>query len=216
MDAESRQELLQRGIRYEYASIGWNIVEGCVAVGAGVAAGSVALTGFGVDSFIETASAVVVWWRLRQEQLGKDAARVEGAERTTARIAGALLMGLAIYVAVDSGRRLLGHGAHAEESKIGIALTAVSAAVMPLLGAAKLRTANALESGALRADAYETITCAWLSVTTLAGLALNAGFGWWWADPAAGLLLVPLIGREAIEGLRGGCSCHSHVKTSGG
>lgn len=210
MEAVSRQELLRRGIRYEHISIGWNIVEGCVAVGAGVVASSVALTGFGIDSFIETTSAIVVYWRLRQEHLGKSAENIQGIERKTARIAGGLLLGLAVFIAVDSGRRLMGYGGHAEESPLGIALTAISAVVMPLLGLAKLRTAQALNSGALRADAYETITCAWLSVTTLIGLALNAGFNWWWTDPLAGLALVPLIAREGIEGLRGGCACHSN------
>ena len=209
----SRQQLLQQGIRYEYFSIGWNIIEGCIAVGAGVMAGSVALTGFGIDSFIETASAVVVCWRLSHERQGCDGANVEQIERRTARIAGVLLLGLAVYVAVESGRRLLGYGRPAEESLVGITLTAVSAVVMPLLGMAKLQTAKALNSGALRADAYETITCAWLSLTTLAGLALNAGLGWWWADPAAGLVLVPLIVREGIEGLRGGCTCHSQCES---
>ena len=110
---------------------------------------------------------------------------------------------LAGYIVIDAGRRLLGFGAEAQKSWVGIALTAVSLIVMPLLGWAKLRTAAGLRSRALRADAYETIACAWLSLTTLAGLALNALFGWWWADPLAALILVPLIVREGLEGLRG-------------
>ena len=115
---------------------------------------------------------------------------------------------LALYILLDASRRLLGFGGRAGESLIGIVVTAISLLVMPLLGWAKLRTARSLASGALRADAYETITCAWLSFTTLAGLLLNAALGWWWADPLAALLLIPLIVREGLEGWRGGhCEC---------
>src|SRR3990172_1434540 len=117
----------------------------------------------------------------------------------------ARLLRLAAYIIVDAGRRLFGFGAEAQESKVGIVLTAISLVVMPLLGWAKLRTATSLRSGALRADAYETITCSWLSLTTLAGLLLNAAFGWWWADPLAALAIVPLAVREGLEGWRGEC-----------
>jgi divalent metal cation (Fe/Co/Zn/Cd) transporter len=92
-----------------------------------------------------------------------------------------------------------------QESRVGVVLTAISAVVMPAVGRAKLGTAKALRSGALRADAYETITCSWLSVTTLAGLILNAALGWWWADPLAALAIIPLAVREGLEGWRGEC-----------
>ena len=200
-----RERLLRRGLLLEVATLAWNVVEGVVALVAGTLSGSVALIGFGIDSFVETASAAVVGWRLRDELRGRSAAEAERIERAASRIAGSLLLVLAAYLVVDAGRRLLGFGREAEESLLGIVLTAVSLVVMPVLGWAKLRTARGLKSGALRADAYETITCAWLSLTTLAGLALNALFGWWWADPAAALCLVPLIVREGLEGLRGGC-----------
>jgi divalent metal cation (Fe/Co/Zn/Cd) transporter len=121
------------------------------------------------------------------------------------RAAGALLLLLAAYILIDAGRRLLGFGAEAEQSLVGIVLTAISLVVMPVLGWAKLRTARQLGSRALRADAYETIACAWLSLTTLTGLVLNAAFGWWWADPLAALVLVPLIVREGLEGWKGEC-----------
>lgn len=196
----SRERLLRRGYILAVATVGWNVVEGVVAIAAGAAAGSVALLGFGVDSFIETASGVVVGWRLRQELRGASGERAAAVERKAARVAGALLLLLALYVLVDAGRRLLGFGGKAEESFLGIVLTAISLALMPLLGWAKLRTARGLSSRALRADAYETITCAWLSLTTLAGLVLNAALGWWWADPLAALGLVPLIVREGWEG----------------
>jgi len=195
-----RRRLLRRGWWLAVATVGWNIAEGVIAVAAGIAAGSVALVGFGLDSFVETASAVVVGWRLRDELHGAAPVRAGEIERRAARIGGALLLALSVYIALDSLRRLLGFAARAEESGVGIAVTALSLVVMPLLGRIKLRTAAALGSRALRTDAFETIACAWLSLTTLMGLALNARFGWWWADPLAGLALVPLIAREGIEG----------------
>jgi divalent metal cation (Fe/Co/Zn/Cd) transporter len=199
-----RTAILRRGVLFQAASVGWNIAEGVIAVVVGAPAASVALIGFGIDSFVETASAAVVGWRLRAELAGNlDDERVERLERGAGRIAGALLLGLAAYIVIDAGRRLLGFGAEARESLVGIALTAVSAVVMPLLGMAKLRVARELASGAMRADAYETMACAWLSLTTLAGLLLNAALGWWWADPLAVLAIVPLVVRERLEGWRG-------------
>lgn len=186
----------------------WNVIEGVVAVAAGTVSGSVALIGFGIDSFVETASAVVVGWRLDAELRDRSAEANERFERFASRAAGALLLLLAAYIAIDAGRRLLGFGTEARESLVGIILTSISLVVMPFLGWAKLRTATALGSRALRADAYETIACAWLSLTTLVGLVLNASFGWSWADPVAALILVPLIVREGLEGLRGDeCGC---------
>jgi divalent metal cation (Fe/Co/Zn/Cd) transporter len=204
----TREKLLQRGFLLVTATLAWNIIEGVVAVAAGALSNSVALIGFGIDSFVETASAGVVGWRLRTELRGRSEEETEALERKTSRVAGALLLLLAVYIVVDAGRRLIGFGQEAEESLVGIVLTSISLVTMPFLGWAKLRTARALGSGALRADAYETITCAWLSLTTLAGLALNAALGWWWADPVAALLLVPLIVREGLEGWRGeNCGC---------
>lgn len=201
--AVGRLPQLRRGVRLEAFTVGWNVLEGLIAVAAGAAAGSIALVGFGVDSFVETTSGVVVGLRLRDELRGRSREHAEQLERRAARVAGLLLVVLAAYVLLEAGRRLLGFGAQARESPVGIALTAVSLVVMPLLGRAKLRTAAALGSRALRADAFETVACAWLSLTTLVGLALNALLGWWWADPAAALALVPLIVREGLEGLRG-------------
>jgi divalent metal cation (Fe/Co/Zn/Cd) transporter len=209
-----RAQLLRRGELLEVATVVWNVVEGVVAVAAGALASSVALVGFGVDSFVETASGAVVGLRLHAELRGRaDEERAEVLERRAGRIAGGLLLGLAVYIVVDAGRRLLGYGAEARESELGIVLTAISLVVMPLLGWAKLRTAAALGSGALRADAYETITCSWLSLTTLMGLILNAVLGWWWADPLAALVIVPLAVREGLEGWRGE---HDHASATTG
>ena len=201
-----RRRLLRRGVWLAWATVGWNAIEGVIAISAGAVASSVALIGFGVDSFVETASGAVVGWRLRAELTGRaDHGRAEEMEHRAGKIAGALLLGLSAYIIIDAGRRLLGYGAEAQESTVGIVLTAVSLAIMPFLGWAKLRTARALGSGALRADAYETITCSWLSLTTLVGLILNATLGWWWADPLAALAIVPLAVREGLEGWRGEC-----------
>jgi divalent metal cation (Fe/Co/Zn/Cd) transporter len=201
--AGSRRILLKRAFALEVVTVVWNILEGLIATIAGVVAGSIALVGFGVDSFIETASGVVVGWRFHLELLGRTAEQTERIERRASRIAGGLLLLLAVYILIDAGRRLVGFGREADESFVGIILTFISLIVMPLLGWSKLRTARGLGSKALRADAYETIACAWLSLTTLCGLALNAAFGWSWADPLAACILVPLIVREGLEGLRG-------------
>jgi cation diffusion facilitator family transporter len=204
-----RTALLQRGVWLEVATVAWNVVEGVIAVAAGALASSVALIAFGIDSFVETASGAVVGWRLRVETRGRrDAEAMERLERRAGRIAGALLLGLAGYIVIDAGRRLLGFGSEPHESLVGIVLTAISLIVMPALGWAKLRTARGLGSGALRADAYETIACSWLSLTTLLGLILNAALGWWWADPVAALAIIPLVVREGLEGWRG--ECHDH------
>ncbi len=202
--------LVRRGFRLSLLTVLWNVCEGIVAVAAGLMAGSVALVGFGMDSFIETISAAVVGWRFAVEMGGRSRNRVEKAESRASRIAGLLLLALAAYLLFDAGRRLLGAGREPDPSLLGIALTVLSLIVMPLLAKAKLRVADALKSRALRADAYETITCAWLSATTLAGLILNAFFGWWWADPVAALGLLPLIVREGLEGMRGETECGCH------
>jgi divalent metal cation (Fe/Co/Zn/Cd) transporter len=194
-----RVEWLRRGIALEGVTVGYNALEGIVAIVAGLVAGSVALIGFGIDSVIEVTSGVLLWWRLRAE-LGS-AHLGPTAERRAARGAGLLLLALGAYIVTDSARILL-TGTRPESSGIGIAVTALSLIVMPLLARAKLSVAGRLGSRALRADAHETIVCAWLSATTLVGLGLNALLGWWWADPVAALVMLPLIVREGLEAWR--------------
>ncbi len=184
----------------EGVTVGYNVLEGIIAIGAGLAAGSVALTGFGIDSVIEVTSGVLLWWRLRAE-LGS-APLGPTVERRAARGAGFLLLALGVYIAIDSAKLLL-TGSRPESSPVGMVLTVLSLIVMPLLARAKLGVAASLGSRALRADAHETIVCAWLSATTLLGLGLNAVLGWWWADPVAALAMLPLIVREGIEAWRG-------------
>ena len=200
-----RLSLVRRGFRLAIFTVAWNVLEGIIAIVSGLFAGSVALVGFGVDSFVEAASGIVVGWRFSYEMRGRSEEQAEKAEHLASRVAGTLLLILAVYLLIDSSRRLIGYGREPDPSLPGIALTILSLAVMPILARAKLKTAAALGSKALRADAYETIACAWLSATTLTGLVLNAAFGWWWADPAAALVLIPFIVREGLEGLRGEC-----------
>src|SRR5712691_8200288 len=195
-----RVALLRRGIALEGVTVGYNALEGIIAIAAGVAAGSVALTGFGIDSVIEVTSGALLWWRLRAE-LGS-APLGPTVERCAARGARFLLLALGVYIVTDSARLLL-MGNRPESSPVGIVLTALSLIVMPLLARAKLSVAASLGSRALRADAHETIVCAWLSATTLVGLGLNAVLGWWWADPVAALAMLPLIVREGVEAWRG-------------
>ena len=194
----NRVALLRRGIALEGVTVGYNALEGMVAIAAGLAAGSVALTGFGIDSVIEVTSGALLWWRLRAE-LGS-APLGPTVERRASRGAGFLLLALGVYIATDSARLLL-TGSHPDSSRVGIALMVASLIVMPLLARGKLRLAASLGSRALRADAHETIVCAWLSATTLLGLGLNALLGWWWADPVAALAMLPLIVREGIEAI---------------
>ena len=195
----NRVEWLHRAIALEGVTVGYNTVEGMVAIAAGLVAGSVALTGFGIDSVIEVTSGALLWWRLRAE-LGAPPLGPT-VERRAARGAGLLLLALGVYIVADSARHLLTFS-RPESSRVGLVLTGLSLIVMPLLARAKLRVAERLGSGALRADAHETIVCAWLSATTLLGLGLNALFGWWWADPVAALVMLPLIVREGIEAWR--------------
>lgn len=195
-----RTALLRSGITLEGVTVGYNALEGLVALGAGIAAGSVALTGFGIDSVIEVTSGALLWWRFRAE-LGL-APLGPAVERRAARGAGILLLALAVYIVVDSIRVLL-TSSRPESSTLGIALTTLSLIVMPVLARAKLRVAASLGSRALRADAHETIVCAWLSATILLGLAFNAMLGWWWADPLAALAILPIIVREGVEAWKG-------------
>ena len=203
----SRHDLLRRGLAIEASLIGWNIVEGVIAVSAGLVASSVALIGFGVDSFVELTSGSVVTWRLWLEYRGASAERVEAVERRAARIAGSILLVLATYIVIDAGRRLWGSGPEAEESLIGIVLTGVSLVIMPALAWIQLGIARRLGSAALRADTVQAFACVWLSLSTFVGLSANAAFGWSWADPLSALIIVPLVVREGLEGLRGNACC---------
>ncbi len=193
----ARESLVRRGTRLTWATLGYNSLEAMLSIGAGIAAGSIALIGFGVDSVIELSSSIAALWRLSSDAAPEVRERVE---RQTLRFIGACFLLLAIYVLVDALRTLVTR-AEPEKSPIGIAIAIGSLIVMPLLARAKRRVAVALESGALRAEARQTELCTWLSAILLAGLLLNATVGWWWADPIAALVMVPLIGWEGIEAI---------------
>lgn len=201
--ADLRPLNLKRGLRLEYLTVGWNVVEGIVAVTAGIAAGSIALIGFGVDSFVETISGAVIIWRLMAEIRGRyDDEAMERIEQRAERIVGVAFLLLAAYVGFEAVRALINREAP-DASPVGIALTAVSIVVMLWLARAKRRTGEALGSRAMLADAQQTYACWYLSVVALAGLALNAAFGFWWADPVAALGITVLLVREGLEALRG-------------
>ncbi len=209
LDSE-RLLLLRKGRNLTLFTIAWNVIEGIIAISAGVVANSVALISFGVDSFVETSSAVAVSWRLSDEIKHQSSERAESIEKTASKITGTILLLLAIYIVIDAGRRFFGFGEPADKSVVGMVLTAISVVVMPIVARAKLKVAKAINSRSLRADAIETIACTWLSLATLIGLGLNAILGWAWADPLAALLVVPLVVKEGLEALRGehccGCS----------
>lgn len=203
-----RQESVRRGEILEYATILWNSAEGVIAILAGALAGSIALVGFGLDSFIEVSSGVALLWRLHHD---RDERRRERVEHLALRIVGWCFLALAAYVAWDSGASLL-RRERPEESLVGIVLAAVSLIVMPMLARAKRRVSAQLGSAAMAADARQTDFCMYLSAILLAGLGLNALFGLWWADPLAGLVMVPIIANEGVQALRGKtCCCSDQV-----
>ncbi|HLL16301.1 MAG TPA: cation transporter [Pyrinomonadaceae bacterium] len=203
MHGGERARVAARGQRLEYFTIAYNSLEGVIALGFGALAGSIALVGFGFDSVIEVTSGAALLWRLRAEM---DEGRRERAEAGSLRIVGVCFLALAVYVGYEAAASLLRRELP-ERSLPGIALAVVSLVVMPLLARAKRRVALGIKSAAMRADAKQTELCTYLSAILLGGLALNALFGWWWADPVAALLMVPIIAIEGYKALRGESCC---------
>lgn len=200
--AINRSQLVQRGRTLEYFTVAYNSLEGLVSILAGLIAGSVSLVGFGLDSIIEVTSGAALLWRLHHDW---NEPRREAIERITLRIVGWCFMALAIYVAFDSGWTLVRHE-KPERSIPGIIVAAVSVVVMPLLARAKRLVAEGIGSAAMKADSRQADFCTYLSAILLVGLLLNAVLGWWWADPVAGLVMVPVIAKEGVDGVRGkGC-----------
>src|SRR5882757_8822791 len=194
-----RPAAVLRGRRLEYFTVVWNTLEGLVAVVAGIVAGSISLVGFGIDSFIEVTSGSVLLWRM---SVDSEVHRREANEKRALRIVGACFLLLGAYIAYDSISDLWSKRAP-ERSISGIVLACVSLVVMPLLSRAKRKVGRALGSAAMQADAKQTEFCTFLSAILLAGLLLNAVFGLWWADPAAALIMVPIIAKEGGDGLQG-------------
>ena len=181
-------------------SVAYNVVEAVIAIAAGVAAGSVALIGFGLDSVVEVSSGLIVLWQFRHRL-------PETRERQALRLMALSFFALALYVGVESIRALFGDG-DPEPSPVGIGLAVASLLVMPVLSWAQRRTGRALGSGAVVADGTQTLLCTYLSAVLLAGLVLNATLGWGWADPVAGLVIAAVAVREGLEAWRGdSCAC---------
>jgi divalent metal cation (Fe/Co/Zn/Cd) transporter len=196
--ADSASPWVRRAIGLLILTAAYNFVEAGVAVWAGIEAHSIALVGFGFDAVIELAASLVVLWRFRVESTGGGDAEVEYTEGLVRRFVGLTFFLLAAYVVAEAGARLWSREA-AEGTTVGIALAVASLIIMPVLSVAKLRVARALGSRALEAEAKETLVCAYLSFALLLGLAANAWAGWWWADPAAALVMVPWLIREGRE-----------------
>jgi divalent metal cation (Fe/Co/Zn/Cd) transporter len=183
-----------------WVGLGWHVAEFAIAIAAGLAAGSIALIGFGADSFIEALAGVVVLWLFTGSRRGS-----HRAERRAEQLIAVSFFVLAAYIAVESARALTG-GDHPEPSRVGIGLAAVTAVAMPLLAYAKRRVGNQLHSSAAVKEASQTQLCAYLSIALLAGLGANALAGWWWADPLAALAIAALAVNEGRASWRGqGC-----------
>jgi divalent metal cation (Fe/Co/Zn/Cd) transporter len=198
-----RARAAAHGQRLEYFTIAYNSLEGVIAVVFGALASSIALVGFGFDSVIEVTSGAMLLWRLRAEM---DDGRRERAEATSLRVVGICFLALAAYVGYEAADSLWRRESP-ERSVPGIVLAVASLIIMPLLARAKRRVAHDIESAAMTADAKQTELCTYLSAILLGGLALNALAGWWWADPVAALLMVPIIGVEGYKALRGESCC---------
>jgi divalent metal cation (Fe/Co/Zn/Cd) transporter len=199
-----RAAAAQRGRKLEYFTIAWNVVEGLLAVALGAIAGSISLIGFGLDSFIEVVSGAAL---LRRMSVHAEAERRELNERRALKIVGICFLLLALYITYESGADLILRRAP-EHSLPGIILAFISLVVMPALSKAKRKVGRELNSVAMQADAKQTDFCAYLSAILIGGLALNVFFNFWWADPAAALLMVPLIAKEGVEALLGEkCNC---------
>jgi len=209
----SRRVMLhRRALRLETFTIAWNVIEAIVAVGAGLATGSVALVSFGVDSAIEVTSAVGLFWRLRKAGPDADVGEETEAERRALYIVAGTFFALAAYITYESVDALVS-GEEPDTSTVGLVLAVLSLAIMPTLAWWKQRTGKEMGSRALEADAIETWVCSYLSLALLVGVGLNAAFGWAWADPVAALLMLPVILYEGWETLREAREDHDEDET---
>ncbi len=190
---------IRRGLRLEYWTLGYNILEAAVAIGSGAVAGSLALVSFGIDSVLEVSSGLVMIWRL-----GKCA---DEAERRAQKAIAISFFGLGLWVMWGAAEGLW-KGEVPAVSWVGIGLAILSVGIMPVLARAKRKVGMELGSAAMVADSRQTSLCAYLSAILLVGLGLQAAFGWWWADAAASLAMTPIIFREGVDAWQGkGCGC---------
>ena len=191
----TREQAVTRQKWLTAATIGWNGAEGVIAIAAGLAAGSVSLIGFGLDSGIEVSAALILAWRLAQER--RTGCKQE-ADRLAQRLIAVSFAALALYVGVESVRDLV-LADRPEGSLVGIVIAALSLATMPLLARAKRRLAPLMGSRAVEAEANQTLLCALMSGALLVGLSANAALGWWWADPLAGLFIAGAAAYETVH-----------------
>ena len=201
---DTHPQCVKKALHLEWFLIAYNSVEAAASIGFGIRAGSVALVGFGLDSLIEVASAGVLIWRLSCHSNAEDE---EKKEKKALFFVGVTFFLLALYVGGESFSKLFKHEIP-QESVPGIVIALLSLMIMPFLGLAKRKIARRIKSKALEADAMETLLCAYLSVILLVGLGLNFLFGWWWADPVAGLAMVFLLVKEGREAISGRSDCH--------
>jgi divalent metal cation (Fe/Co/Zn/Cd) transporter len=210
IDRASYERLARRARLLSWLSLAWMTVEGVVAISAGAAASSIALVGFGLDSAIEGLASLVIVWRFSRSRMFSAA-----AETRAQKLVAIQFLLLAPYVAVESIRALTG-GEHPAPSAVGIALAASSVVLMPLLGLAKQRIADAIGSAATKGEGRQNMLCAYLAVALLVGLVGNAVAGAWWLDPVVGLLIAGLAVREGLEAWRGdGCCVSSPLGRTG-
>jgi divalent metal cation (Fe/Co/Zn/Cd) transporter len=200
--SRERLALERRARLLAWGGNAWHVVEFAIAVGAGIAAGSIALIGFGADSLIEASAGLVVVWLFTGRRLGS-----ERAERRAQQLIAGSYAVLVVYILLESTRTLVG-GHHPAASWLGIGLAAFTASTMPLLARAKRRVGRKLSSAATVSEAAQNQICAYLSIALLVGLLANALLGWWWADPAAALVIAGLAGKEGWGSWQGeSCEC---------
>jgi divalent metal cation (Fe/Co/Zn/Cd) transporter len=208
VSAEDRRRFGRRAQLLAGASVGYNLVESTIAIGAGLVAGSVALVGFGLDSVVEVSSGLVILWQFRHPL-------PESRERTALRLMALSFYALAAYVSVESLRALVGDAP--ETSTVGIVLASASLVIMPFLSWAQRRNGRALGSNAVVADSTQTLLCTYMSAVLLVGLLLNATLGWSWADPIAGLVIAAVAVKEGRQAWRGeGCCAPGQSSASAG
>lgn len=202
---------IRRALLLTYVTLGWMTVEGAASLLLAWLSRSLLFEAFGIDSVVELFSAGVLLWRLRAEAVrNADEGRIELIERKASRLVGYSLYVLAAYVALNSAYGLfVAHRlTNTHESSWGILIGLVAKIGMPILAGFKLKVAARLNSRALRADAMESITCGYLSIVLVVGLAATRIFGWWWLDSMAALALIPFLVKEAREAIAGKCCCH--------
>jgi divalent metal cation (Fe/Co/Zn/Cd) transporter len=213
VEQAARAARISQAFRLEYATLAWMIVEAAVAIGSGLAAGSLLLTAFGIDSLIELASAVVLIWRLGVE-LRRGEMVAEGAERAAAQLGAALLFALALYVVVTAGWKLWTRQG-ADFSVPGLIVCLAAIPIMYFLSRQKLKLADALGSRALRADAVESLTCGWLALVVIGGLLAQFLIDAWWLDPLVSLAIVWFLIREGREAWTGDACCEADEHPNG-